>query len=300
MILTAERIATHEACPRRRAWTEKYAILRVSMMGALYRALDAGLRTDKDPERAAENEFLALASSPGLDMEGANVYGVAMHHAKLAGIVATALRSGGAPWTPWPDVEMDGFTWKSGCYDAGDGQPRRVALVDRWSDDRRLSELIGWRTVGELVTIQKPLMFTSVEIGSSRDKKRVSPWTRCYQHPRNYTFRFRRIGSDEDFGATWTTLWRENTDIKTAEWLDRMTKDGCMDSVSTGRVPLPPRPERYLDEMKRLAVEMEGGTDVPPMRLSGCHDRVSGPCVFSPVCHGTKKSDPLSFGFRSR
>src|ERR1035441_1103226 len=99
--LSAERMTTHELCERRRAWTEKYAHLRVSLLRALYMALDAGLTTDADPEKAAENQFLALARSPGLDIVGQDVYSVAVSHAKLAGILAVALRSAwNDPWKP--------------------------------------------------------------------------------------------------------------------------------------------------------------------------------------------------------
>jgi hypothetical protein len=136
-IVSAEKIMAWESCPRRFAWQVRYAALRISPIRALYIALDVGLRTEKDPEKAAENRFLALAASPGLDITGHDVYQVAMHYSKLAGILAMALRSA---WSePWEAIEVSG--WVSGCYRTGDGMVRRLALVDRWSDDRKQQEV---------------------------------------------------------------------------------------------------------------------------------------------------------------
>lgn len=293
-MISAEKIATYEICPRRYLWTGKYRT-RVSLVRALYMALDAGLRTEKDPERTAENEFLALAAAPGLDIVGHDVYAVAMHHAKLAGVLAAALRSAwAAPWTTVEQVRLPaGHEWQSAAYRTGDGHPRRIVLVDRWSDDRKQQECSGWRTIGEVCALDQPLLITAVTIGSSHDKRRHSAWTRCWRHPRNRTFRFQRKTSTEDFGATWASVWREDSGIKTADWLTQMRSDGCMtDLVHTVQVPVPKGREAYLGEMTRIAGEMASLPDVPPMRLAGCYG--FAPCPFLGVCPETK---PEKYGF---
>ena len=156
--MTAEDLVTYELCPRRDKWSKQYDALRISLVKALYLALDAGLRTDKDPEKAAENAFVALAARPGLDFTGHDVYAVAMHYAKLAGILAAALRSTTSkPWTRYPSP--DG--WESACYDMGDGKSRRIALVDRWSDDRKQQEITGWRTIGEVCKLDQTIYVTA-------------------------------------------------------------------------------------------------------------------------------------------
>ena len=309
MILNAEKLSTWETCPRRYQWQNRYQALRVSPLRALYMALDAGLRAESNPERAAENELLALAASPGLDVLGPNVYPIAMHYAKLAGILSVALRSASdAPWCPWPDGKMvlNGYPtheWRSACYDAGDGHPRRIVLVDRWSDDREAQELRGWRTLGEACALRKPIVVTAVTIGASHEKRRVSPWTRCYQHPRNRQFRFKRTTSAEDFGANWLKLWREDLEIPTADWLTRMRKDGCMeDLVHTVSVPVPARRDDYARQIMRIADEMGGmnpppgrAPEHPPMRLAGCY--TFNPCPFIVVCHGASPHRPELYGF---
>jgi hypothetical protein len=306
MILSAELIATDDLCPRRVNWQNRYAALRIAPLKALYVALDAGFRADH-PEQAAENELMALAAQPGLDVDGANVYALAMHLSKLAAIISVALRSAStAPWAPWPDTEIGNdsngkHTWRSACYDAGDGTPRRIVLVDRWGDERKAIETRGWRTVGELCAIRKPLMLTAVTIGTAHDKRRISPWTRCYRHPRNRMYRFRRTTSSEDFGANWEPAWRENESIPTAEWLTRMAKDECMgELVQTSLIPVPARWAAYAREIQRHALDIarweERIGEHPPMRLAGCYG--FSPCPFVNVCHGTAAPSPEASGFR--
>lgn len=291
---SAEQLVAQEVCPRRRAWSEQYEGFRVSLTGALYTAMRAGLTTAADPEKTAEDALLALAARPGLAVEGPEIYSIAMSYAKLAAILAVALRSGGAPWALCPATD----TWVSGCYNAGDGVPRRLVLVDRWSKDREAQESTNWRTVGELVALETPILITLVEIGTTRGGRRISPWTRAYRHPKNNTCRFRKLHGPDTF-AGWNPVWREDCELKTKDWLDLMTKDGCMDAIQTRRVGLPARPERYLTQIESMKVEMDR-PGLPPMRLAGCHDRASGECPFLVVCHGPKEEDPARYGFRLR
>jgi hypothetical protein len=306
MTLSAERLSTWELCPRRAQWTSQYHT-RVSMMGALYRALAAGLTTDKNPEQSAINELLAIASNPGLDIYGENIYAIATSASWLAGIIAQALRNAfPAPWSLWADSDIENpsgppVAWRSGLWNAGDGIPRRLVLVDKWSDDRQASERRNWRTLGEAVALGRSIAVTAIEIGVSREKRRVSPWTRCYRHPRNDVFRFRRLNSDEDFSHAWKAVWREDSGITTADWLKQMQKDGVLDAVKTMNVPPPARPADFLARMCEIAEEMErceGGT--PPMRLAGCNDILSGPCPFLSVCHGARVPVPERYGFQRR
>lgn len=309
MILSAEILTTFETCPRRYIWTNRYKTNRVSVIGALYRALDAGLRSDKSPELAAENEFMSLAASPGLDVEGRNVYAIAMHHAKLAGIIAVSLRSAfKAPWSAFPDSEVVTpdtvrFPWRSGLLCAENGIPRRVVLVDRWSDDRRMAELRGWRMIGELLTLRKPILLTAVTIGASRDGWRHSAWTRCYQHPKNHSYRFRRKNSSEDFGKSWEPVWRENSGISTAEWLTQMQNDDCMgELIQTVEIPPMARRDDYISSIRRMVTEMERWQErqgeTPPMRLAGCSPIGGSPCPFIQVCHGKAAPIPENYGFK--
>lgn len=228
---------------------------RISLIGALYRAVDAGLRSDKDPESAAETEMLSLASSPGLDIVGPDVYAVAVHHAKLAAILSACLRSVlPEPWKVVPDVGLGPDVWRSACYDTGDGM-RRIVLVNRWDERRKRHELTGWRTLGEVCVLNRPLRLTSIVIGAARGNRRYSPWSMCYRHPRNRAYRMRR--AEGEFGTEWEKEWREDSGVGTKDWLDQMSKDGCMDLVQTVDVPVPFRRQDYLDQMALAVREMD-------------------------------------------
>ena len=294
MILSPEKLVTFELCPRRYVWTDTYPT-RIPLVRALYMALDAGLRAENGPERAAENALMQVSARPGLDIYGNDVYAVAFHHARLAGILAVALRSAWpAPWKPIDPLSMaEGHVWHSACYDAGDGHPRRIVLADRWGDERRLQELAGWRTMGEVCALDRTILVTAIEIGTMRDKHRISAWTRCWRHPKNHTFRFQRRTSSEDFGATWNPIWREDATISTPEWMAQMRADGCIhDLVHTMQVPVPRGSGVYREEMLRIAGEMSGLPAAPPMRLAGCHG--FSKCPFLGICPDT---NPENHGF---
>ena len=299
-MISAEQIVSYDVCPRRAWWTAKYENLRVGLVKALYVALHAGLLAEK-PEQAVEDKFMELAANPGLDVTGENIYAIAMHHAKLAGIIATALRSTtAAPWRLFPATD----TWESACYDMGDGKPRRIVLVDRWAESRKQEEIYGWRTMGEACSLDQTVFVTAVTIGPSKEKRRHSAWTRCYRHPQNFTYRFQKRNG-EKFTADWMTQWREDSDIPTADWLTKMHEDGCMtDLVHTMNVPVPIRKDSYLAEMGRLAGEiesmakMEGRRETPPMRFAGCFG--FSPCPFLGTCHGAHPTQPFRQGFQAR
>lgn len=298
LVLSPERVATYELCPRRMAWTDRYALPFLSPMRALHVALDAGLTTAAtDPERIAVDTVITLARSPGLNLIG-NVYSLAMHYAKLAGILTAVLRSNSAPWLPLPPTTLaNGALWSSACYRVpGAELPVRIALVDRWTDDRRRAELGGWRTVGEVCALDSPITLTALNIGPALHQRRHSAWTRCYRHPRNRTFRFQRRHTEEDFSRTWAKLWREDCDLTTRVWLDKMHEDGCMDDlVAHVTVPVPSRRAAYLLELERMAGQIAALPTTPEMRLAGCWGL--SPCPFTAVCPGT---DPGSWGFRLR
>jgi len=294
-MISADQLVSFETCPRRYHWTPKYENLRVPLLRALYVALHAGLLAETDPERAATDKYLSLAASPGLDIEGHDVYAIAMHHAKLAGIVATALRSTTtAPWTLFPATD----TWESACYDMGDGKPRRIVLVDRWSDSRKQEEIYSWRTMGEVCGLDQEIFVTAVTIGPSKDKRRHSAWTRGYRHPQNSTLRF-KLNNGKQFSSDWLSQWREDAGVPTGDWLGKMTDDGCMvDMVHTMSVPVPTRKDQYIAEMDRLSGEIVAKREKPPMRLAGCFG--FNPCPFVRVCHGSLPHEPFRYGFKKK
>lgn len=275
----------------------QYERLRVPPLGALYRALDAGLTGEK-PEEAGR-AVMAIAASEGLDFEGIQIYDIAVHYARLATILATFLRGKGPAWTKVPDQRLGRHTWSSACYEAGD-RIRRIALVDYWSDDRRDQELRGWRSQSEIVVLGRPLLLNALSIGHVLHGRRVSPWTRAWAHPQNGAVRFKRTTSaTEGFCETWRKTWRESSDLTTERWLDRMQKDGVLDDVvHTVAAGLPLRVDEIRLDILRRAREMEDRQKLPPMRRTGCYG--FSPCPFLCVCYGSGAPLPSAYGFRRK
>ena len=169
----------------------------------------------------------------------------------------------------------------------------RIALVDRWSDERRQQETWGWRTLGEVCAVNQTIAINVISIGASHDKRRHSPWTKCHRH--GNIFRFQRKGTSEGFAGTWKPDWRENAGIPTEKWLTKMREDGCMADLVRGiEVPVPRSRDAYLEEMYRIAREMSrpvGG--FPAMRLAGCFGY--SPCAFRCTCHGGTTPEDARF-----
>jgi hypothetical protein len=280
-------------------------------VGALYRALAAGLTAAKNPEQASENEYMALCAMPGLDIVG-DSYAVGMHYAKLAGIITVALRSAfTGRWTAFEpsDTEnpvLGAETWRSSLYYAGNGLLRRIVLVERWSDDRYMAELRSWRTIGELITCgRNRIALTAVSIGASRNGRRHIPWTRCFLHPKGAEYRFQRRGGAGDFGPNWKVRWREDSGISTADWMTAMKRDGCMaELVRSVEIPSPPKKSQYLQQIQYMAADIadwrQRKNGIPPMRLAGCSPTGGTICPFVGVCHGSGGPLPEQHGFVRR
>lgn len=301
MILSGENLVTWEQCQRRFTWTDKFPPFRISLLAALYRSLDAGVRAEEDPEGVAQNEMISCAREPGLDVLSGNLYAVAMHYAKLAGILAAALRSAyREPWKPMGVVPLvNGGEWKSAAYDTGDGHPRRIALMDKWNETRKQIETLSWRTIGETIALDSPILVTAIEIGSSLKRRRYSYWTRCYRHPRNHEVRFRTRDGSNEFSSSWDAVWREDSGVSTQKWLEIMHNDGCMKELVHTIVAEPPaRKSDYMDEMERMKKEMMKDKEVSPMRLAGCFG--FHPCPYVYVCHGKSAPNPEAYGFIRR
>jgi len=273
----------------------QYERFRTPPLAALYRALDAGLTGEK-PE-VAGHAIMSIAAAEGLDVVNPMVYDVAIHYAHLATILATYLRAQGPPWVHVKDVKLGRHTWESACYEAG--QIRRVALIDYWSDDRRDQELRSWRTQGEIVALERPLLLNAISIGHVLENRRSSPWTRAWAHPQNGHIRFQRKTSTEGFAGTWKRQWRETSDLRTEQWLDQMLRDRVFDDlVHTVAAAVPPRVDDIREDMLRMAREMESAKAVPPMRRTGCHG--FSRCPFIAVCYGAREPVPSIYGFRRK
>jgi len=291
--MNAQDLCIYEACPRRYVWTRTYVSFRISPIAALYQALDAGLRGSGEED--AKNKLISLAGNPGLDIAGPDVYDVAMHLAFLAGIVTAYLRGGDGAWTLVPSVYSP-FPWEPAVYESPDGRIRRVVLVDRWSEERKIEEARSWRSIGEICATGREMLLNAVVIGSTHNKRRASHWTRALAHPRNRGIRFKKRTGSVEFAGSWETVQRETWKGTTEDWLSAMQVDECFaELIHSMRISVPVRRKEFLADMARMAKEMASLGEDPPMRRAGCFGFT--PCVFLETCHNRELVTPSSQGF---
>lgn len=290
--MNAEQLELADRCHRLVAWSNQYEHGRISPLRALYAALEAGLTADEEPEQTAESHIIELAANPGMDIEAVDLYSLAVHYSKLAGILTAYLRAGDAPWVKAaPEGE-----WEPNCYEVGDTL-RRVVLVDHWSDARKMAEIRSWRTVGETSMLNKPMLLNFISIGSTAEGRRVSPWARTLKHPKNGSMRFAKRGQKMDgFTDSWVPMWREHFEGTSLGWLAKMQSDDVFDHlVHSIRVSVSPRREEFTFHVEQIANQIELLPATPPMTRSNCYG--ISPCKFVDVCHAQKVSTPEDFGW---
>ena len=94
-IMNTADFAHDDRCPRFRTWSARYHLPRVPLADALNESLRAGLL--KGDQSAAYGKFMALSANPGLEIEGRNVYDIAVHHAQMLEVLTSYLVTDG-PW----------------------------------------------------------------------------------------------------------------------------------------------------------------------------------------------------------
>lgn len=280
--MNAEDLELFDRCSRLSKWSRTHPRFALSPLRAIYHAIDAGLTAPEDGEKAAETYLIDLAGSPGLDIEVADVYSLAIHYSKLAATLVAYLRGNDKPWAKI--ITVPG--WQSGCYEAGDAI-RRIVLIDHWSDQRKMAEIRSWRTVAETSMLNRPMLINFISIGSSSDGRRVSPWSKALKHPKSKQMRFAKRGNKSDgFSESWIPVWREQFESDTKAWLGIMQSDGVFaDLVHSIRVPVSPRREEYVRDIARIRVARASLEDNPPMSRSNCYG--ISPCKFVDTCHAS-------------
>lgn len=281
-MVSADKLERYERCPRLLRWANDHLEIRVSPLSALYRGVEAGLIGED-----AKNEVMKVAASPGLSVEGVETYSIAVHLSFLAEILTVYLLSMGAKWT------------KSGQIFEVEGEYRRIVLVDRWSEEKKLSEIRSWKTMAEVCQRDAPLLLTFMVIGTTSEHRRVSPWSRGWTHPKNQGLRFKKIdGSSLEKG--WNQVWRERSGLSTERWLQRLQLDHCFqDLVHTVQVNVPRRRLEFLKDIERIEQEIATLPENPPMRRSACY-QIGSTCQFAECCNGAYNKTPSECGWIKR
>jgi hypothetical protein len=296
MILSAELLDGYDRCERRFAFNQKYDPKIISPLGVLYAAVEAGI-VSSDPEQAAKDETMRIASRKDILLTEINKFTTVRHVGYVAGIIAVALQDRFGAFSPVPDTD----TWRSGLFKTQSGKHHRIELVNTWDDDRLRACAHSWRVIGELAALEAPLTLTAVIIGPQRGGRRHSEWSKGLLHPVNKALRFApRSAKKTGFNDSWEKVWREHQgEISTAKWLSAMKQDEVLDSLIISRdIAYNADDNRMVAarrEMEYLAVAMEGSYERSPMRRSSCDETGRGACVWQNVCYSPTEASPTDF-----
>lgn len=293
MKLSARMLDDFDKCERRFAFLQKYEPKLISPLGMLYAALEAAV-VDPDPEQAAQDACMRLASTRELQVEHLNAFLTIRHTGFLAGIIAVALRER-LGILKRCDIAPN---WESALFETATGIRHRIELVSHFDDDRLRAAAHSWRVVGELAALQTPLTLTAVVIGPQRGGRRHSEWSKGLLHPQHHGLRFvRRNQKNVGFNDSWEKVWREHrSEISTAKWLEEMKQDGVVENLILSREIAykdDNRMEQARRDMEFFAVAMEGSYERAPMRRSSCDDW--GGCPFAHVCWNPTEASPADF-----
>jgi hypothetical protein len=284
-MISTEDFVQHDTCQCFHTYTARYEPLRVSLNYALNESISAAFEAN-NPAYASD-KVMALAASPGIEIESKNLYPSVVHHNRLAELLATYLLSVGEVTTPAP------ITCKWGEYQpksflTPDGRLRRVILCDRWNTDREHLERMSWRTVADSAITNRPMLLNVLIIGGVRDGFRPSVWTKGYEHPENKTIRVQR--REGLFGDTWKPVYREQTDLKPIEWLKIMQQDGAFEGrVFSFTVDVPSNRDEVLEQLALMASEMGSLRQT----RSACYR--FKPCTFLPSCLSGKSPNQMGW-----
>ena len=260
-----------------------------------------GLTIDReDFWQAAGEKCFELAVQPGLDSKQFDLHAEVVHLCALADVLSASLRKG-EPWKPVEPIEVgNGSLWESDAFLDPSGEAlRRVICVSSWSDDRHYSTCRAWGSLGAVCLYEMPMKIAVCLIGSHREGRYHSPWTKAVLHPVSKKLRFRRKnGKGEGFKESWISIFREDRDeISTQTWLQSMLDDGVLqDSLILIDLPVPESRARQeiVDLAARRLDEIYRTKELPSKQLSTCDWPTV--CNHRVHCH---KGDPPSgrYGF---
>lgn len=273
-MISTEDIARHDLCERFGTWRREFELPRIPLAEVLNASLRAGLLAGD--ERSAHSYFLEKAASPGLDIEGRNIYDIAVHHARMIEVICGYLLNGAGAWKPMGAVQC-GFDYQPMSFLMDDGRLRRVVLCSSWNPLREAEERNSWWTVGDTAATGRPMLLNVIVIGSSRGGFRPSPWTTMYTHPENGIARIKK--KEGKFSDGWKCSYRENSDHSVSDWLRMMQQDDAFEGI-VHSFTVDATGASVLQDMGRIDAEIEKkGT---AMRRSSCYRYV--PCPMADLC----------------
>ena len=288
MILSAARYDVHDRCPRRYALERTHEPRSISGLGLMYAGVEGGV-VAPDPGEGAKDAVRAVTAVKDVDAGPLAAISAVRHVGLMAEVIALALRRKLGPMSRLQDVEFGKHQWHSGLFETRSAILHRFVLVSHIDDDVLRGFAHSWGTVGELAALGRDVTLTFIAIGAQRGGRRHGAWSKCFQHPVQKTMlRFGRRKGSNGFTDGWKDIWREQTDIAAARWLDQMQADDVLtDLIQSRTVPYRKDDARIAQaksDMLTILPAMESASVDSPMRRSSCDDPIRGVCLWQPLC----------------
>lgn len=245
--------------------------------------------------------FLREAANPGLELpHGSNPYAVAREWVTLLSTVVRAVSHLTLLTVkmPKPVVLNEDLLWQPLAWADDSGQLHRWVVTDHWDEDAKYRELHSWRTIGDIVMTEAPMMLHVVEIGNQHEGRRASSWTRAWQHPGlpSTKTRFRSPKGEPLRG--WKPLYlADDRNANHDDWVAQMMREGEVSrlvkhvtvNVPSQTVVEDTRSQLIMEgEALRMATltRLDSSWKAYPMSRAACDGFV--PCAYQAVCY----SDP--------
>jgi len=298
---THELIEHYEHCRREGIYARDWEKYKITPHQMLMSGIREGLISDrKDFWQAAGEKCFELAIQPGLDSKQFDLHAETVHICAMSDVISAAIRKG-EPWKPVDLIEIgNGSLWESDAFlDGKESSLRRVICVSSWSDDRHYSAMRSWGSLGAVCLYEMPMKIAVCLIGTHREGKYHSHWTKAVLHPVNKKLRFRKkADKTSGFKDSWTPIFREDRDeITTQAWLQAMLDDGVLqDSMFVVDLPVPAKDVRkkIIDLASTRLNQIDGTETLPEQQLSTCDFPI--PCIFRSPCHSSN-SPSGKYGF---
>lgn len=291
-MITTEYISNFDACNRLAIYA-KFDTPRISLATVLNEALRIGLLSGNPV--AAKTHLMQRAANPGLAIYGSNVYSSAVHHSALIELIVTYLLAGEGAWKSAPAVEVGPHQYQPLSYLLPDHRLRRIILCSQWNEQRRLEEVNSWRTLGDIIATNRPMLINAIVIGAAASGFRPSVWSRAYEHPVHRGLRVRSIAKEDGFNNNWRKVYRESSAKSCQDWLTIMQNDNAFADTVFSTVVDTPHISAQAD-FPRLLDGVASGRD--EMRRSHCFRQSTCPYVY--CCHHDVPVTPAEAGWREK
>ena len=289
MILSSARYEVHDRCPRRYALEITHEPRSISGLGLMYAGVEGGV-VAPDPGEGAKDAVRAVTAVKDVDAGPLAAISAVRHVGLMAEVISLALRRKLGPMARSQDpVPMGKHQWHSGLFETRSAILHRFVLVSHIDDDVLRGFAHSWGTVGELAALGRDVTLTFIAIGAQRGGRRHGAWSKCFRHPVQKTMlRFGRRKGSNGFTDGWKEIWREQTDITAARWLDQMQADDVLgDLIQSRTIPYRKDDARIAQaksDMLTILPAMESASVDSPMRRSSCDDPIKGACVWQSLC----------------